>query len=87
MAAEGLRVLALAYRAWPTLPEAGEMNDSKVEEIESKLVFLGLIGLMDPPRHEAHEAVSLCRSAGIIPVMITGDIRKRRAQSHCASAS
>jgi P-type Ca2+ transporter type 2C len=73
MAADGLRVLALAYRAWPTLPEAGEMNDSKVEEIESKLVFLGLIGLMDPPRHEAHEAVSLCRSAGIIPVMITGD--------------
>ncbi|HQS57408.1 MAG: calcium-translocating P-type ATPase, PMCA-type [Gallionellales bacterium 35-53-114] len=73
MAADGLRVLALAYRAWPTLPEANELNDSKVEEIESSLVFLGLIGLMDPPRREAHEAVSLCRTAGIIPVMITGD--------------
>jgi P-type Ca2+ transporter type 2C len=78
MAADGLRVLALAYRAWPTLPDASELNnselhESKVEEIESSLVFLGLIGLMDPPRHEAHEAVSLCRTAGIIPVMITGD--------------
>ncbi|MFA6903573.1 MAG: calcium-translocating P-type ATPase, PMCA-type [Gallionellaceae bacterium] len=73
MAADGLRVLALAYRAWPTLPEVNELNDSKVDEIESSLVFLGLIGLMDPPRREAHEAVSLCRTAGIIPVMITGD--------------
>ncbi len=73
MAADGLRVLALAYRAWPKLPDAHEINASAVEAIESKLVFLGLIGLMDPPRHEAHEAVSLCRSAGIIPVMITGD--------------
>ena len=73
MAADGLRVLALAFRAWPTLPDAGEMNASKADEIESKLVFLGLIGLMDPPRREAHEAVTQCRSAGIIPVMITGD--------------
>ncbi|HUX89417.1 MAG TPA: calcium-translocating P-type ATPase, PMCA-type [Gallionellaceae bacterium] len=73
MAADGLRVLAVAYRVWPELPQTGEIDEIKADEIESKLVFLGLIGLMDPPRHEAHEAVSLCRSAGIIPVMITGD--------------
>ncbi|MFA5171666.1 MAG: calcium-translocating P-type ATPase, PMCA-type [Sulfuriferula sp.] len=68
MAADGLRVLAVAYRVWPALPDAGD-----AEEVESKLVFLGLIGLMDPPRDEAKEAVSLCQTAGIIPVMITGD--------------
>lgn len=73
MAADGLRVLALAYRVWPTLPDASVADKSAADAIESQLIFLGLIGLMDPPRHEAHEAVSLCRSAGIIPVMITGD--------------
>lgn len=72
MAADGLRVLAVAYRVWPELPDA-KVDNSKADEIESQLIFLGLIGLMDPPRHEAKEAVSLCRSAGIIPVMITGD--------------
>lgn len=68
MAADGLRVLAVTYRVWPELPDLGD-----VEEIEGNLEFLGLIGLMDPPRPEALEAVSVCRSAGIIPVMITGD--------------
>ncbi|MBI1174605.1 MAG: HAD-IC family P-type ATPase [Sideroxydans sp.] len=68
MAAEGLRVLAVAQRHWPALPE-----DAEASAIEAELVFLGLVGLMDPPRREAHHAVELCRSAGIIPVMITGD--------------
>ena len=68
MAADGLRVLAIAYRHWPALP-ASEQPD----ELESKLVFLGFVGLIDPPRSEAREAVSLCKSAGITPVMITGD--------------
>jgi Ca2+-transporting ATPase len=68
MASDGLRVLAVTCRVWPELPD---MSDE--DEIESNLEFLGLIGLMDPPRPEAREAVSLCRSAGIIPVMITGD--------------
>jgi Ca2+-transporting ATPase len=66
MAAEGLRVLAIAQRYWPALPA-----DS--HDIEAELVFIGLVGLMDPPRQGVHEAVAMCRSAGITPVMITGD--------------
>ncbi|TCV84098.1 calcium-translocating P-type ATPase, PMCA-type [Sulfurirhabdus autotrophica] len=68
MAADGLRVLAVAYRIWPELPSVDQ-----AEEIESNLVLLGLIGMMDPPRHEAKEAVTMCQTAGIVPVMITGD--------------
>jgi len=68
MAAEGLRVLAVAQRRWPELPQ-----DAEAHAVESKLVFLGLVGLMDPPRREAQHAVELCSSAGITPVMITGD--------------
>jgi Ca2+-transporting ATPase len=68
MAADGLRVLAVAYRRWTALP-ASEQPD----ELERELVFLGFVGLIDPPRGEAREAVAQCRSAGITPVMITGD--------------
>ncbi len=68
MAAEGLRVLAVAMRRWPTLPDPLE-----AENIETQLTFVGLVGLMDPPRAKAREAVQLCRTAGITPVMITGD--------------
>jgi Ca2+-transporting ATPase len=68
MAADGLRVLAVAFRRWPELP-----GDLSAEQVERDLVFLGLVGLLDPPRPEVHEAVTLCRSAGITPVMITGD--------------
>jgi Ca2+-transporting ATPase len=68
MAARGLRVLALA---WRPLAERPASPDSDL--LESQLCFLGLVGLMDPPRPEAREAVDLCRSAGIVPVMITGD--------------
>ncbi len=68
MAAEGLRVLAVAARSWPTLPELPE-----AETIETRLTLVGLVGLMDPPRAEARAAVQLCRTAGITPVMITGD--------------
>ncbi len=68
MAADGLRVLAVAYRVWPELPD---MKDAAA--VERELVFIGLVGLMDPPRREAKEAVAMCRSAGIVPVMITGD--------------
>lgn len=68
MAANGLRVLAFACRNWAALPEGDD-----VEEQENSLVFIGLVGLIDPPRKEAKQAVKLCKSAGITPVMITGD--------------
>jgi Ca2+-transporting ATPase len=68
MAADGLRVLAVAYRTWPDLPAV-----LTPYTVERRLTFLGLVGLMDPPRKEAREAVALCKSAGITPVMITGD--------------
>ncbi|MDH3309838.1 MAG: cation-translocating P-type ATPase [Gammaproteobacteria bacterium] len=68
MAADGLRVLAVALRRWPALPDPLE-----VENVETGLSLIGLVGLLDPPRGEAREAVGLCRSAGITPVMITGD--------------
>ncbi len=67
MAAEGLRVLAVAQRHWPAQPHEDEQG------IEAELVFLGLIGLIDPARPEAKSAIALCRSAGIRAVMITGD--------------
>lgn len=65
MATRALRVLALAYR---------ELADSDgLSRAEEGLVFAGLIGMMDPPREEAREAVLKCHEAGIRPVMITGD--------------
>ncbi len=66
LAAQGLRVLAFAERHLEQ-PPAG------IEEAESDLTFLGLVGLMDPPRDEAAAAVAECLEAGIQPVMITGD--------------
>jgi Ca2+-transporting ATPase len=68
MAADGLRVLAVAFRHWPTLPDPLD-----AASVETRLTFVGLVGLLDPPRAEARAAVQLCRSAGITPVMITGD--------------
>lgn len=65
MASRALRVLALAYR------EVVAKDPSVVEERD--LVFAGLAGMIDPPREEVKEAVRLCRSAGIRPIMITGD--------------
>ncbi len=68
MAADGLRVLGVAVKTWDLLPDAIDP-----ENAETGLTMIGLVGLMDPPREEAREAVKLCRSAGIKPVMITGD--------------
>jgi P-type Ca2+ transporter type 2C len=68
MAADGLRVLAIARRRWSALPE-----DITSEVVERDLVLLGFVGLMDPPREEARQAVDQCKTAGIVPVMITGD--------------
>ncbi|HRH81284.1 MAG TPA: cation-translocating P-type ATPase [Thiobacillaceae bacterium] len=68
MAAEGLRVMAFARRRLDGLPDPPSPR-----ALESSLEFLGLAGLMDPPRKEAKRAVAECRTAGITPVMITGD--------------
>jgi len=68
MAAQGLRVLALARRTYELLPESGD-----IESLEAGMSLLGLVGLIDPPRAEAAAAVRECKAAGITPVMITGD--------------
>jgi Ca2+-transporting ATPase len=68
MAANGLRVLGFAYREWAALPPHED-----ADALESNLIFLGLVGLIDPPRPEAKKSVALCKSAGISAVMITGD--------------
>lgn len=68
IAGNGLRTLGFGLRIWDTVP------DTLIpEEIESDLTLAGLIGMLDPPRPEAAESVALCRTAGIHPVMITGD--------------
>lgn len=69
MANEGLRVLAMAYRDLPS----GVDRDEVIREHPTELTFLGLQGMMDPPREKVREAVAQCRRAGIRTVMITGD--------------
>ena len=68
MAREGLRVLAVAMRDWEALP-----SEISPESVETELTILALVGMLDPPREEVAEAVAQCATAGIIPVMITGD--------------
>jgi Ca2+-transporting ATPase len=68
MAADGLRVLAVASRRW-TAPPA----PINAETVERGLSVMGLVGLMDSPRDQARGAIETCREAGIVPVMITGD--------------
>ena len=70
MAADALRVLAMAFKE---LPEGEKVPHEG--EIESRMVFIGLMGMMDPPRDEAIEATRTCQQVGIKPVMITGDHR------------
>ncbi|MBQ2729494.1 MAG: calcium-translocating P-type ATPase, PMCA-type [Clostridia bacterium] len=68
MSRDALRVLAIGTKTIDKLPE--ELTS---EKIESGLTFVGLVGMIDPPRQEAKDAVAVCRKAGIKPVMITGD--------------
>ncbi|WP_200907039.1 cation-translocating P-type ATPase [Desulfatitalea tepidiphila] len=68
IAGNGLRTLGFAMRVWDAVPDPPTS-----EQAEKAMVFIGMVGLMDPPRPEAAEAVAMCRSAGIRPVMITGD--------------
>ena len=68
MSRDALRVLAVAYKEIESVPE-----EPTSEELETGLIFMGLVGMIDPPRPEAKDAVAVCRKAGIKPVMITGD--------------
>jgi len=68
IAGDGLRALGYGLRVWDDPPD---LQDP--ENVGKGLILLGMVGMMDPPRPEAAEAVALCRSAGIRPVMITGD--------------
>jgi len=66
MAVNGLRVLALAYKKI-------DSDDFNEDYVENQLTFIGLVGMMDPPRTEVIDAITKCKSAGIDVVMITGD--------------
>lgn len=68
MSAHALRVLAIACRVLDEIPE-----NLTSEALEQNLTFLGLAGMLDPPREEAKQAVAVCKKAGIRPIMITGD--------------
>ncbi|MEW9082855.1 calcium-transporting P-type ATPase, PMR1-type [Caldanaerobacter subterraneus] len=68
MGGEALRVIAVAYKDIKEIPE-----NLSSDEMEKDLIFIGLIGMIDPPRREAKHSVEICKKAGIKPVMITGD--------------
>ncbi len=67
-ASKALRVLACAYKDYDAIPESLEPED-----LEHDLVFIGIVGMIDPCRPEVYEAINKCRQAGIRPIMITGD--------------
>jgi Ca2+-transporting ATPase len=68
LAKDGLRVLGVAYKPWGHMPEP-----QSEELLEQNLVFVGMIGMIDPPRPEVKESVRVAKTAGIRPIMITGD--------------
>lgn len=68
MSSSALRVLAIAYKKIDNVPDNPTSDD-----LENNLTFMGLVGMIDPPRPEAKAAVATCRKAGIKPIMITGD--------------
>ena len=70
-ARSALRVLATAYKVWDRLPE-----DPSFEVVENDMIFVGLVGMIDPPRPEVKKSIELCREAGIETIMITGDYKE-----------
>ena len=68
MSGNALRVIAVAYKEIDDIP-----SEISSEDMEKDLIFMGLLGMIDPPRQEAKDAVAVCRKAGIKPIMITGD--------------
>jgi P-type Ca2+ transporter type 2C len=75
LAGQALRTLGVAFRSLPPETLDAEVDDA----IETDLVFLGLVGMIDPPREEVKDAVDLAKDAGIRPIMITGDHPKTAA--------
>lgn len=68
LSSQALRVIAVAYKEIDSVP-----STALSEELENGLTFMGMVGMIDPPRPEARNAVAVCKKAGIRPVMITGD--------------
>lgn len=66
-----LRVLAFGFNTYDSIP-----NNFKPEDIEKNMTFVGLVGMIDPPRSEAIESIKTCKKAGIKTVMITGDYKE-----------
>ena len=73
MAKRALRVLALAYKEVDKKDLPEKLEELKAENVEKDLIFVGLAAMIDPPREEAAEAVKSCLSAGIKPIIVTGD--------------
>ncbi|MDH5703995.1 MAG: HAD-IC family P-type ATPase, partial [Aigarchaeota archaeon] len=70
MAEDALRVLAMSYKELPA-----DNEDNAIEELESGLTFVGMVGMIDPPREEVPPAIENCNNAGIKAIMVTGDHR------------
>lgn len=70
-AKSALRVLSTAYKVWDELPK-----NNVSEEVETEMIFLGLVGMIDPARPEVKDAIKECNTAGINAVMITGDYKE-----------
>jgi Ca2+-transporting ATPase len=78
LAEQGMRVLGVTLRSLPAQPKQPTASD-----LETGLVFVGLVGMIDPPRPEVQDAVRTCLTAGIRPVMITGDHPKTARRIAC----
>ena len=79
---EALRVLAMAIVDKPSIREGDKVKPEDYAKIESNMTFIGLVGMMDPPRPQVRESIVKCRAAGIRVIVITGD-NKNTAESIC----